>query len=409
VVAGLADSRVRYLRHDQPLGVAANRNSCLAHARGRYLAWLDSDDQRVPQSLSAQLALLDEHPEVALVHSGRELIDADGRRLPDWPAALAADTIEPSPVAFQNLIAANELTTSTVVVRREAQERCGPFTTAIGPSSTDWEMWLRIALQGAVAYTSAAAARYRQHDDTISTATTAAGERLRCNVRVVQRVLSTHDDLIGDPERAAALGYAGLAAQALAAAGDAYTRGVRTQALAATSLAQELVGTVDLDDLLDAYAAGDDGATMRATRVALGQLATILQGTRYGERIARTAAGDPAWEAQLRRAGLAVQAITPPTSVIAAIAKWDPTVIEHAARPGCNYPDRELMPSGYPVNGVAAVAHLEALAERRGVTHLVIPEACRWWLHEYPELGRRVGRPLFRDGDCAIYALVGRT
>ncbi|MGB2711213.1 MAG: glycosyltransferase, partial [Conexibacter sp.] len=38
------DPRVRSLRHAHPLGVAGNRNTCLAAARGRYVAWLDADD-----------------------------------------------------------------------------------------------------------------------------------------------------------------------------------------------------------------------------------------------------------------------------------------------------------------------------------------------------------------------------
>ena len=171
------------------------------------------------------------------------------------------------------------------------------------------------------------------------------------------------------------------------------------------AVAQELVYELDFGPLLAAYVSGDDGASMRATRAALSGLAEMLRGTRYGERIAQVAAGDPAWSAQLRRAGVAAGAVTPPGAYIAAIAKWDPTVIESSARPGCNYPDRELLPDGYPVDGSAAVAHLETLASRRGVTHLVVPEACRWWLREYPELAERVGAPLFQDADCSIYAL----
>jgi hypothetical protein len=390
------------------LGVASNRNSCLNEARGTYLAWLDSDDQRLPGSLAPQLAVLDDHPEVAVVHGGRTLMDGTGRRLPDWPAALPSDAIESCQVAFENLIASNEMTTSTVVVRREVQARLGGFTAAIGPSSTDWEMWLRLSLHGAVAYTQAPAARYRQHPETISRATTGAGERLRCNVRVVGRVLAQHGEQIRDLKRAATLGHAGLAAQALMAAGDAYTRSARTQARSMVALAQELVCQLDFGPLLAAYANGNDGATMRATQAALCRLAEMLTGTRYGERIAETAADDPAWSAQLRRAGAAAEAVTPRGAYIAAIAKWDPTVIECSARPGCNYPDRELLPDGYPVDGRAAVAHLEMLATRRGVTHLVVPEVCGWWLREYPELAERVGTPLFQNTDCSIYAVAAQ-
>jgi hypothetical protein len=87
----------------------------------------------------------------------------DGRRLPDWPAPFPGDAVEPSAAAFAHLLAANELATSTVVVRAGAQRAAGPFATNVGRSSTDWEMWLRLALRGAVAYTAAPGARYRRH------------------------------------------------------------------------------------------------------------------------------------------------------------------------------------------------------------------------------------------------------
>ncbi len=57
------------------------------------------------------------------------------------------------------------------------------------------------------------------------------------------------------------------------------------------------------------------------------------------------------------------------------------------------------------MNGTAAVAHLDAMRKSRGITHLVVPEACGWWLREYPELSERIGKPVFSDADCSIYAL----
>jgi hypothetical protein len=404
LVAGLSDPRVRYRRHAQPVGIAANRNSCLAAARGRYLAWLDDDDERLPGTLAGQLELLDTHPEVGVVHAGHEVIDAGGARLPDWPAPFRADTVESSADAFRNLIAANELTTSTVVVRRSLQLAAGGFAPEIGASSTDWEGWCRLALRGAVAYLVSPVARYRRHPASVSSRTTAAGERLLCNIRVIESVLHRDRALLTDPHQAWRLAGAGLAAQALFQAGDAHTRGARAGALEAVAVAERFIPGDGLTELRRAYEAGEDEASLRATRAALGRLAIVLQGTRCGARVARGAAGDPGWEAQLQRAGRTAGRLTPPDAVIAAIAKWDPTVLRCAGRDGCNYPDRRLL-DGYPADGPAAVAHLDALQERRGVTHLVVPGASDWWLNEYPELAARVGIPLHTDADCSIYAL----
>ena len=406
VVAGFADPRIVYRRHPAPVGVAANRNACLAAAGGRYLAWLDDDDERLAGTLAAQLAVLDANPEIALVHGGRVPVDADGRRLADWPAPFPHDAIEASDVAFGHLIAANELTTSTVVVRAETQVRAGGFAECgIGRSSTDWEMWLRLALRGAVAYMAGPVARYRQHDGTISRTCEADGERLRCNARVVARIMHRHATLMADPQRARRTGRAGVAAQALLQAGDAHTRGATEVARSSVELAGSQAAIAECDELRDAYARGDDAATMQLTRAALGRLATDLEGTRFGARIRRAGDGDPVWAAQLERAGRTARAATAPDAVLAVIAKWDPTLIRRSGRLGVNFPDRTLLPHGYPVDGAAAVAHLEALRAGRGVTHLVVPAACDWWLTAYEQLAARVGEPVVRDADCSIYSL----
>ncbi len=116
-------------------------------------------------------------------------------------------------------------------------------------------------------------------------------------------MLRAHRDLIPDLSCALATGRAGLAAQALLHAGAAYTRGAGTEALAASSLAGRLAPVADVRDLLEAYARGDDRQSMTLTRAALGRLVPALHGTRYGTRVSRMAAGDPAWEASCNEPG----------------------------------------------------------------------------------------------------------
>lgn len=58
--------RVRYI-HTENGGVAHARNVGMRHARGRYLTFLDSDDQLYPYALELEARLLDRHPEVGLV------------------------------------------------------------------------------------------------------------------------------------------------------------------------------------------------------------------------------------------------------------------------------------------------------------------------------------------------------
>ena len=61
--------RVRYLDHLQHRnrGMSASRNLGLQHARGEYLALLDADDVWLPEKLERQVAILEVHPDAALL------------------------------------------------------------------------------------------------------------------------------------------------------------------------------------------------------------------------------------------------------------------------------------------------------------------------------------------------------
>src|SRR3989338_101944 len=60
------DSRLRYVYQQQPDPTTA-RNVGLAHARGKYIAFLDNDDEWLPRKLERQVAVLDRDPALALV------------------------------------------------------------------------------------------------------------------------------------------------------------------------------------------------------------------------------------------------------------------------------------------------------------------------------------------------------
>lgn len=412
VVRQIADPRVRYVRHERPLGVALNRNSCLARARGRYVAWLDSDDEYLPGMLATQVGVLEENPSVGLVHGGFHVIGADGERLPDWPAPFQRDTVEPPDEAFRNLIASNEITTSTVVVRRACHQAEGGFRPGAGASSSDWDAWLRVARHAGVAYTAAPVARYRQHPGTISSATSASGERLRCDVAVVGDVLRRQARGLPQARSLRSAAGAALAAKALEHAGDLYTRGLRRDSARAATLAVRLAPTALgplAPRLLLATARGNDYACYRATKAMLGRLADRLEGTRYGVKVRAKAASDPQWESALGRIAQVAREVLPAEASVATIAKWDPTLLRLIGRDGRNFPDRRLMPGGYPRDGMAAVEHLEQL-RGEGVSHLVVPSAYFWWLDHYTQLANHLEDRYRREADgadCVVFDLRG--
>ncbi|WP_323133371.1 glycosyltransferase family 2 protein [Marinobacter sp. F3R08] len=72
------DSRIRIIRHRLNRGLAGARNTGIHHARGEYLAFLDSDDFWRNDKLQCHVSHLDAHQEVGISFSRSAFVDADG-------------------------------------------------------------------------------------------------------------------------------------------------------------------------------------------------------------------------------------------------------------------------------------------------------------------------------------------
>lgn len=73
------DDRIRLFRSDDRLGPARSSNWVVANARAPIVARMDGDDIVHPERLERQLAILDRHPETALVGALWTAIDEAGR------------------------------------------------------------------------------------------------------------------------------------------------------------------------------------------------------------------------------------------------------------------------------------------------------------------------------------------
>lgn len=84
VVEGFCDPRIRLIRHERNRGISAARNTGLDHVRGRYTAWLDSDDIALPNRLAEQLHCLETRPEVVMVGACAGMRGPADERLPGY-------------------------------------------------------------------------------------------------------------------------------------------------------------------------------------------------------------------------------------------------------------------------------------------------------------------------------------
>jgi glycosyltransferase involved in cell wall biosynthesis len=100
------DPRIRYVRQPENLGAAPNHNLLVPLAKGRYFKWAGHDDLYAPELLEKCVAVLESHPDVALVHVHDGLIDESGT-VTTVPA-YALETSRPEPhVRLRSLLQVN--------------------------------------------------------------------------------------------------------------------------------------------------------------------------------------------------------------------------------------------------------------------------------------------------------------
>lgn len=76
------DPRIRLLQTEQNSGAAAARNLGLREAKGKYIAFIDSDDVSYRERLAKEAGYLESHPEIGCVGSASRIIPSNTIQFP---------------------------------------------------------------------------------------------------------------------------------------------------------------------------------------------------------------------------------------------------------------------------------------------------------------------------------------
>jgi len=133
--------RVHYVRQENG-GPASARNTGIARAEGELIAFLDADDEWLPDKLARQVEYFSRYPETGLLHTA--VIDETR------PQAVQGG---PPRSAFCDLFhTVFFVNTLTVMIPRRVLQTVGTFDERREVHIEDWDLWLRIAARHPFGY-----------------------------------------------------------------------------------------------------------------------------------------------------------------------------------------------------------------------------------------------------------------
>ncbi len=142
LVEEYTDSRVRLIKQEENHGAYAARNRGLEEAKGRFIAFLDSDDLWEKDKLSKEMSFMQEK-DAGFVFTGYEFADCNG-------VGTGVIVKVPETINFKQALNNTTIFTSTVLIDREKIQ--DDLIRMPNITSEDTATWWRILKAGNIAF-----------------------------------------------------------------------------------------------------------------------------------------------------------------------------------------------------------------------------------------------------------------
>lgn len=190
VVESFGD-QVIYLRNKKNRGGSAARNTGIAKAKGKYIVFLDSDDEFLPKKLAKVKKFLKKNPKAKFIYTWYFHSNPKGK------ITRLRKCIQPRSLnELRYLLLRRKFTirTSTVVVRRKAFQKAGRFDKKYRYTH-DWDMWLKLAKYYRGHCISKPLSLYRQHPSMMTKQKRRVSYQSRIRKKALKRYGWTHRTL----------------------------------------------------------------------------------------------------------------------------------------------------------------------------------------------------------------------
>lgn len=163
--------KIFYLEHEghQNRGMSATRNLGIHCAKGDYIGILDSDDVWIPHKLEEQVAILDTHPDVAMVYGRSQFWFSWENKSQTSEDFLSDIGVRPNTVIYPPIMLSRFFKSCpypcSVLVRRDAALELNSFEEAFRGMYEDQVFFAKVFANKAVFISDKCWDKYRQHSE----------------------------------------------------------------------------------------------------------------------------------------------------------------------------------------------------------------------------------------------------
>lgn len=150
------DRKIKYIVHEKNSGACAARNTGLEIAEGRYIAFLDDDDEWLPNKIEKQLAAMTD--DIVIVGCDSIRVNSLGQETEHHPTKAHKDDIKA-------ILRSNYLgSTSFPLLLTSAVKSVGGFDVNV-KSSQDYDLWIRLVTSYKAGYVYEPLVKYYLSED----------------------------------------------------------------------------------------------------------------------------------------------------------------------------------------------------------------------------------------------------